>query len=572
MLADPYSIGAVSPNGKYLLFGAVVPDLSTAAGSTAGQTLWIRPTDSANARKLPGTEGATAAMWSPDSRSIAFIAARTLRRIDVDGGTAVKVVDLPSSDRFDAGAWNKDGVILLGCSCGLERVSAATGEVARLKSTDKALKEKAYNSPQFLPDGDHFLYLIASDDANVQGVYVSSLNHPSQRTSLLKTAAKAMYAPPTTGATGYLLWTAEQTLQARRFNADSLTFEGAPVAIAQDISFSDLSTQVYSAERPAFWASTTGLLVYAPAVPPPYSKLPLAWVDRNGKFLSATAPEGPYNAIAISPDQQRVALTRRGIRRSAEPNGDLWFWNFAREMMTRATFSPATDENPVWSPDGQQIAFASNRDGPYQIYRKNASGAGEEERLTNVPNSTDPLDWSPDGRFIVYRQNNRGTGWDLMALPLQNPQEPIVLVQTPESDSDARFSPDGRFLAFQSRMNGRTGEVYVQAFNRDGKVGLTGERLQISNTGGLAPLWRKDGRELYYHSLDGKLMAADIHLSPAPRAERPKELFPSNMVEGRLHTYAASADGQRFLMVLKPRSGPEPLHLNVVTNWQRLVK
>ena len=85
----------------------------------------------------------------------------------------------------------------------------------------------------------------------------------------------------------------EQTLQARRFNADSLTLAGEPVAIAQGISFSDLSTQVYSFERPAFWASTTGQLVYAPAVAPPYSKLAVAWVDRNGKFLGDTAPEGP---------------------------------------------------------------------------------------------------------------------------------------------------------------------------------------------------------------------------------------------------------------------------------------
>jgi tricorn protease len=109
----------------------------------------------------------------------------------------------------------------------------------------------------------------------------------------------------------------------------------------------------------------------------------------------------------MSPDQRHVAPTRRGIRRSAEPNGDIWLWDFARETMSRLTFHPATDENPVWSPDGQQIAFATNRDGRFQVYRKNAWGSSEDERLTNVAASTDPLDWSPDGRYIVFRQFNR---------------------------------------------------------------------------------------------------------------------------------------------------------------------
>jgi Tol biopolymer transport system component len=569
MLVEPYSISAVSPDGRHVLFASNVHDPGAAAGSTATYSLWLRPIDSAAARMLPGTEGVSAAMWSPDSASIAFIASRTLRRLDLAGGGApVKIADLPNVDRFDAGAWSTQGVIVLGCNCGLDRISVASGEVSRLKAVDKERKERAYGSPQFL-DADRFLYFVASDDANVQGVYVGSLANPEQRTQILKTPAKAMYVAPDRGFPGYLLWMTEQTLQARRFDADSLTFEGDPVAIAQNVAFSDMATQMYSAERPAFWTSPTGLLAYAAAVPPAYAKLPLAWVDRNGKVLAEVGAEGPYSALAISPDQQQVAITRRGIRRSAEPNGDVWIWNLGRETMARATFHAATEENPVWSPDGQQIAFSTNRDGLYQVYRKSASGAGDEERLTNVKASTDPLDWSPDGRFIVYRQANRGTGWDLMALPLQGPREPVVLVQTPESDSDARFSPDGRFLAYHSRMNGRTLEIYLQAFRGEGKVGLIGERLQVSSSSSVAPLWRKDGRELYYHTIDGKVMAVDVELSPTLKVGRPRELFRSNMVDGRLHTYAVAADGQRFLMVMKARSTPEPLHLTVLTNWRR---
>jgi Tol biopolymer transport system component len=154
------------------------------------------------------------------------------------------------------------------------------------------------------------------------------------------------------------------------------------------------------------------LLVYSPEVACANSRLRLAWLARNGDPLGDAAPEGPYNALALSPDRQRVALTRSGIPGTDETNGDIWLWDFARQTNTRITFGAKTDENPVWSPDGRQIAFSSNRDGSYfQIYRKDASGAGVEERLTNTPQNMDPLDWSPDGRYIVYRERIVARDW-----------------------------------------------------------------------------------------------------------------------------------------------------------------
>jgi eukaryotic-like serine/threonine-protein kinase len=568
LLVEPHSIAAIAPDGKHLLFGTNVPDSNFPAGSTARYSLWIRPIESTTARVLAGTEGATSATWSPDSRSIAFLVDGTLRRLDIGGGPPVKVADVPGADRFDTGAWNANGTILLGCRCGLDRVTVATGEVTRLRAIDKALQETSYSAPQFLPDGEHFLYFVHSTDRKVQGVYASSLSRPEERTLLLNTAARAAYVPSPNSEKGHLLWMAEQTLQARPFTPASLTFEGEPVPIAQNVSYSELSTQQYTYERPAFSSSTTGLLVYAPAVLPPYAKMPMGWVERTGRLLGDVLPEGPYAAIAISPDQQHLAVTRRGIRRTPEPNGDIWLWNFARSTMTRLTFHEATDENPIWSPDGQQVAFSTSRHGPYQVYRKNASGTGEEERLTNTTFHSDPLDWSPDGRFIVYRQMNRGTRWDLYLIAVEGDREPVVLLQTPESDSDARFSPDGKFLAYHSRLNGSTLEIYVQRFNGTGKIGLIGERLQVSNNTGGGPLWRKDGRELYYRTLDGTVMAVDIELSPTLRAGRPRELFRTAFVD-RLHPYAVTGDAQRFIFLQPTRELPEPLHLNVVMNWQR---
>ena len=558
-LANLHTGSAVSPDGQHFVLSA----MPTGGGPAS---LWLRRLGSTEAQRLPGTEGGTAPVWSPDGQSIAFMAERKLKRIDLAGNApVVTLADVPRADPNNPGAWNRAGDILFGCSCGLDRVSASGGAVTTLRKVDPAIKETGYGAPQFLPDGNRFIYFVASSDRKIQGVYASSLRDPSQRTLILNTAAKAVYVSPRRGGAGYLLWMENQTLQARPVDPEGLQWRGEPVSLAEGVAVSGTTTV-----RAAFWASDAGLLVYARGAPVD-AKLPLSWFANDGKPLGEAAPDGPYNAIAISPDERRIALTRYGIPGTNETASDIWLWDFARQTNTRVTFGSTTDENPVWSPDGTQIAFSSDRDeGFFQLYRKDASGAGEEERLGNAPKRhQDPLDWSPDGRYLVYRQMNPGTGWDLMLLPMQGERTPITLLQTPESDSDARFSPDGRWLAYHSRLNGTTVEVYVQSFSADGKIGLTGSRLQISNNGGGAPLWRGDGRELYYRSLTGgKIMAASIAFQPQPKAERPRELLTGDHVENRMHSYDVTADGKKFVVVMKSREKPVPPRLTVVTDWQ----
>ena len=554
--ANIHSGSAVSPDGRHIVFSA------GASGGPA--SLWLRRLGTIDAQLLAGTEGASAPVWSPDGRSIAFMAEKKLKRLDLAGGPAVTLADVPRADPNHPGAWSRDGTILFGCSCGLDSVSSSGGAVTTLRKVDAGIKETAYGAPQFLPNGNRFIYFVASTDPKVQGVYASSLADPSQRTLVLNTIGKAVYAPPRGGGPGHLLWMENQTLQARPFDSDSLQWRGDPVSLAEGVALAG-TTSV----RAAFWTSEAGLLLYVRggnAEP----KFPLVWYGSDGRPLGEAAPEGPYNAIAISRDQQHVALTRQGIPRTAEPNGDIWLWDFTRQTNARITFGPTADENPAWSPDGKQLAFSSDRDGFFQLYRKDASGAGEEERLTNEPKRhQDPLHWSPDGRYLVYRQLNPGTGWDLMLLPLQGDRKPIVLLQTPESDSDARFSPDGRWIAYHSRLNGRSLEVYIQGFSGDGKVGLIGTRLQISNGGAVAPLWRGDGKEVYYQTmLGGKVMAAALQFVPQLQAARPRELFTIDLLEGRLHSLDVTADGKKFLAVLNPRQKPQPPRLTVVTDWQ----
>ena len=220
-----YGAYAPSPDGRHVVFAAGRPG--------APPSLWLRSLDSMTARLLPGTETANTPLWSPDSRSLAFAVAREgkLKRIDIAGGAPFTLADVPPpGELLPVGSWNRDGVILFGSTAGLQRVPATGGGSELLTKVDTKAGESGHGYPQFLPDGNRFLYFVASSDPNVQGVYASSLESPDAREQILRTAAKAVYVPARAPYPGYLLWMQEQTLLAQRFDADTLTREGDPVA------------------------------------------------------------------------------------------------------------------------------------------------------------------------------------------------------------------------------------------------------------------------------------------------------------------------------------------------------
>jgi Tol biopolymer transport system component len=252
-------------------------------------------------------------------------------------------------------------------------------------------------------------------------------------------------------------------------------------------------------------------------------------------------------------------------------NLDLWLLDDARA--SRFTFDAAFDGFPVWSPDGTRIVFQSRRTGVNDLYQKLTSGAGVEERLVTSDQSKVPNSWSADGRFLLYHSIGAEADADLWVVPMVGDNTPSVVLKTPFRETRGTFSPDGRWVAYQSNESGRH-EIYVRPFVPPGAAGTTegtaGGQWQVSTAGGIMPVWRPDGKELYYLNPAGAMTAAPITVTGATLAPgAPVVLFPTRIVGGGVDAqqgrqYDVAADG-RFLINTELDSATAPITL--LQNW-----
>ena len=318
----------------------------------------MRPLDSQIARQLPGTDRGTQPFWSADGRFLVFSADGKLKKIEASGGLAQTIADGGSP----SGTWNKDGVILRrpGSAGNVFRVSAFGGAETPATTLDQSRGETGHDSPQFLPDGRHFLYHVQVLNLNTTGCSMSVRSTHPTVTPLLKTDSHATYAAP-----GYLLYLRSNTLVAHPFDANALRLTGEPIPIIERVDYNNIS------RRGAFSVSATGTLVYRSP-----EETQLVWFDRSGRDLGAVTPLARYANPALSPNEQRVAVDRVDPETGTT---DIWVIDLVRGTRSRLTFDPAQDQKPLWSPDGNRVLFLSNRGGKASIYQKAASGAGQDE-------------------------------------------------------------------------------------------------------------------------------------------------------------------------------------------------
>jgi eukaryotic-like serine/threonine-protein kinase len=539
---------ALSPDGRVLAFVAVSAD--------GRQQLWTRPLAGTTANPLPGTDGAQAPFWSPDSRSLAFFARGKLKMVDPAGGTPQIVTDAPGY--FGSGSWNRDNTIVFAAGPrneGLRSVEVGASHASRdVTRIDRARGQRGHFSPQFLPDGRHFLFGVGGAIGGGEAeTWVGSLDGGQPRL-LLRADAVAQYAEP-----GYLLFK-RGTLLAQRTEGSDARLVGDPIPLtAPGVGSSSVVPYL------ALSTSATGTLAYGTTR---VEDTRLVWQDRTGRLLGSIDVNGA-SAPSLSRDGTMLAVSRT----LPQTGTDLWLYDVKRGTPMRFTFDSASTRSGIWSPDGKEVVFSAARNGTLgQMYRKPTTGSGSDELLSNVDGST-PTDWSPDGRFILFYTNNnldqgsvdQRNGYDLWVLSLADRQS-RPLVRTPFHEIQGAVSPDGRWLAYACDESGAF-EVYVQGFPDS-----QGKRL-VSRGGGAEPRWRADGRELFYVSADRRLMVVPTTIGPAFESGTPAPLFEMNVrdlafLSGR--RYDVTPDGQRFV-VQELIGRVRPSALTVVVNWSALL-
>ena len=540
ILTGDYAGPAVlSPDGKALAF--------VAAREQGAVFLWVRPLNDIHARALAGTDGATFPFWSGDSRSLGYFAGGKLKTVPVEGGTPSEVCDAPIGR---GGTWNAEGTIVFSpdFQSALLQVRA-TGGTPKPATVVDSSKHDSHRWPYFLPDGKHFLYL-AVIHGNVRSpndaIYFASLDG-KENSLVMQGITNVAYAA------GRLLFVRDSALMAQPFDPRTGVLRGDTERLAENVLVDG------TVWRAAFDASGNGLLTYASGGVMPWQAM---WYDRSGKQVGV-AGEKALNlfAVRLSPDGSRLA-TEWG-----ETGGQIWIYDRKRQVNTRLTFGAGASTSPVWSPDGQWIAYTGVR-GKNNLYRKPANGMGQEELLLEGDGTARaPFDWSPDGKSLLFGVGDLSSKGQVWVLPLAGERKPVPLTQDTYVAISARFSPDGHWVAYTSNESGRP-EVYVMAFAGDAG------KWQISNMGGTQPIWRRDGKELFYWSAENTLMSVLITLKPGGvevGAAQPLFRFNNPVgIVGIISPYDVTADGQRLVLITTPQQASRPITL--VTNWAAELK
>jgi serine/threonine protein kinase/Tol biopolymer transport system component len=527
---------ALSPDGEKIVFQAIYE---------GGSRLWLRALNAPAARPLDGTDFGTHPFWSPDSRSVGFFGEGKLKRLDIENGTVEVLTSAPAPR---GGTWNRNGTILFAqLTGGIQRIADRGGEPAAVTHLELP-RQSSHRFPQFLPDGEHFLYYaLGAQDA--RGVYIGRLDGSAGR-RLTSGETSAVYSP-----TGHILSVRQGTLFAQAFDRQRLALTGDPFPVAAGTGIA-----VAGAETVPALAASEHSIVYRSSTSA--AERQLAWFDRGGKELGRVGL--PMSALnpSLSPDQRHVAMYR-----TVSGNTDIWLLDLLRGVFSRFTFDAAIEVNAIWEPDGGSIVFQSNRKGVSDLYQRRIGGGGSEEVLLVSDQDKAPLDWTADGRFLLFRNTDPRMGYDLWALPFEGPRTPFPVVQSSFEERDGQFAPDGQWIAYQSNESGRV-EVYVQPFPN-------GRKWQISTAGGAQVRWGPDGKELFYIALDGRLMAVSLRMAADRQtvdADAPVPLFPTRVggaVQGfNRQQYMVSADGKRFLMnMLVEDATTSPI--SVILNWQK---
>jgi serine/threonine-protein kinase len=525
----PLAVGrvalAISPDGTNLVY---------VANRNGHAQLVLRPFDQFETRPISGTEGAYNPFFSPDSKWVGFFSENKLKKVSLAGGEPITLCEA----RNPVGAsWKKDDEIFFGDQEGgtLTRVSVSGG-ASRAVTTGGV----QINDVDVLP-GNKWLLFSTLQGSNPDNAEIRALSLETGRTSSVMQGGSS----PHYLASGHLLFTRAGALMAAPFDLQTNQLIGPAVAVLEGVR-----SETYGNAQ--FSVSNNGTLAYISGAPGWIGKP--VWVDREGKTTPIGLPAQCYGSFKLSPDGKQLAIS------VASAKDDIWIYEFERGTFLRLT-TAGNNINPIWSPDGKQIAFSSFRDGHYGIFIKSADGSGTEEGLTTAIGETGqiPESWSPDGKTLAVGQWNATDQGDIWLLPLAGDRTLQPFLRTQFSEFFTSFSPNGHWLVYTSDESGRY-EVYVRPFPGPGG------KWQISTEGGEEPVWSTNGQELFYRNGE-KWMVATVHTNSDFRAEAPNLMFEEYFINVLGLSHWPHPDGQRQVMIQPLGAESVPKQINVVLNW-----
>ena len=519
-------------NGRTL---AISPDGSNLAFLGPGRAIYIRAIDQLQPRPLPGTEAAHTPFFSADGEWVGFYSGNSVKKVALAGGPPMTIT--PSSGVRGA-VWGPDDRIILAPypSVGLMRVAASGGPVDTLTTPDTSIGEISHRYPELLPGGKAVAFTIWSGGTNDASIAVLSLE--TGEIKRLITGTDARYVE-----TGHLVYgSGDGSLLAVPFDAQKMELTGSPVSLLEDLMVKSIGTSEFTVSR-------DGTLVYLTGAA---AGMTLATVDRNGIERIISEEFANAAALRISPDGSSIAF-----RMQTQGNDDIWIYGIEQRTTSRLTFEGDNDY-PIWTPDGQSLAFTSARGVEGRVfYLREADGSGSAEVLLDGENPMWEIAISPNGRTAAFREIDPTTGHDIWVADLSGASEPRPYLQTPFNERTPVISPDGRWLAYTSNESGRD-EVYVQAFPEP-----SGKWL-VSAESGHEPMWSRDGSEIYYRNASS-FFSVQVQTDPTFVLGSRQELFTGEFRQNNNHSdYDIHPTTGEFILF---KSGTGSADLVVVLNW-----
>ena len=432
----------------------------------------------------------------------------------------------------------------------LWKVSSAGGEPISITDGDDNIIERW---PSFVPGGESVVF------SSADGTTGTFANGDIETLHLATGERKLMHRGghyPRVTTSGHLLYASNDSVFAAPIDLGSNVLVGDPVPVLENIGGNaNRGSSQYA-------VSNNGHLVYVEGTSslPEY---PIVRVARGGGIQELWPEQATYGKPRFSPDGNRLAVTKL-----TDDNWDIWVLDLVRGTSTRLTFDEGLDTEQLWSPDGETIVWSSDRDGGSDnLYRKRSDGSGEIERLTENGAPQWATSWSPDSRRILYMQQAGGDR-NLWVLDLESGESEVYL-ETEFFDDFGRFSRDGRWVAYSSNESGRR-EVFVRPYP------LRGGKWQISDSGGDQPLWGPGGREIFYRTDEGVMVAKVDGSGDSLVVDRPESAVEGEFRGGLgginlgllvFDDYVAAPDGQSFAFFGGDNAQARNHHATFVLNW-----